>query len=105
ADLLSGLDGPAALSDDAVRALLADPRREVSGKAAAVLATTAALDSRPNEHIDSLLAAAARSFPTHRERAVLEAVLARLDTPSGPLRAWLREPDQPAVLALRAALR
>jgi len=55
--------------------------------------------------LDGAVASAARDFPTHRRRGVMDAAWALIESAGPRLAAFLAEEDQPAHLALRAAVR
>ncbi len=88
--------------------LLLDEEAEVGE--AAETAIRAALGAATDDDalravLDAALAEAATSYPDHRKRGVLEAIVAMLDGPSPRLRDWLSDSSQPALLALRAVVR
>lgn len=55
--------------------------------------------------LDATLAEAATSYPEHRRRGVLEAMLPLLEAPPARLAQWLGDQTQPAILALRSVIR
>lgn len=55
--------------------------------------------------LDASLAEAAGTYPEHRCRAVLEAMLPLLDSPPPRVAQWLSDQSQPGILALRSVIR
>jgi hypothetical protein len=88
--------------------LLADAEGQVSEAAEAALRRALAAsrtDGALCSVLDAVLAEAATTYPDHRRRGVLEAIVPMLDGPSPRLREWLSDSSQPALLALRAVVR
>ncbi len=101
-------DAPAPETLRLLPALIGDRRAGVAERAEAAMlsiARTAELSNDSRAALDEALASAARAFPEHRRRGVMDAAALLMETPGPHLAGFLEEKDQPAHLALRAAVR